>query len=92
MPKKYDRCVRKVKSRIKSGKIPKTYMTSSGRKKTNAYAICNASMRKKPKGKLLKTVNVKGLEIKLYEVKPKGLGAGKISKARMKKLLKGRKK
>lgn len=48
IPKKYDRCIKKVKKRIKSGKIPKTYK-SNGRKKTSAYAICKSSMKKRKK-------------------------------------------
>lgn len=48
--------------------------------------------KRKSNMKLLKTTRVKGLVIKTYEVTPKGLGAGRISKARMKKLLKERRK
>lgn len=49
MPKKFDSCVRKVKRKIKSGAIPKTFKcdvkgrpNKRGKKKckTNAYAIC----------------------------------------------------
>lgn len=47
MPKKYDRCVKKVKKKIKSGKIPKTYKAKGKRKKSNAYAICNKVRKKK---------------------------------------------
>ena len=36
MPKKYDRCVKKVKKSLKKYK-----------RKGNAYAICNSSMKKK---------------------------------------------
>jgi len=46
MPKKYDRCVKKVKARIRKGKIPKTYKKNNVRKKSNPYAICKASMKK----------------------------------------------
>ena len=45
MPKKLDRCVKKVKSKIKTGKIPKTYK-ANGQKKTSSYAICKAKMKK----------------------------------------------
>ena len=40
--------------------------------------------------KLLETVNVRGVEIKVSEVTPTGLGAGKISQKRIKEILKER--
>lgn len=49
MPEKLDRCVKKVEKKIKKGEIPKTYKKSGKRKKTNAWAICNASLSKKKK-------------------------------------------
>ena len=48
MPKKYDSCVKKVKRKIKTGKISKTYVRNHKRKKSNAYAICS-KLRKKLK-------------------------------------------
>lgn len=53
MPKKYDRCVKKVRKRIATGKIPKTYK-ANGRKKTNPYAICRASINPLKKGTKVK--------------------------------------
>lgn len=47
MPKKYDRCVKKVKKNIKSGTTPKTYMVNGKRKKSSAYAICKSAIKKK---------------------------------------------
>lgn len=42
MPKKYDDCVKKIRTQIKQGKIPKTYKTKAGKqKKTSPYAICD---------------------------------------------------
>lgn len=50
MPKKYDSCIKKVKSKIKRAKIGKTYKCDSkgnpnprGKKrcKTSAYKICS---------------------------------------------------
>ena len=50
MPKKYDRCVRDVRRKIKSGKMKKTFKcnaegkpSSRGTKrcKSNPYAICS---------------------------------------------------
>ena len=52
IPKKYDRCVKNVKTRIRTGKIPKTYK-ANGRKKSNPYAICSR-LRAKGKPKKLK--------------------------------------
>ena len=55
MPKKLDDCVKEVNRKIKSGEINKTYKCDSqgnsnkrGKKKckTNAYAICKASLKK----------------------------------------------
>lgn len=40
IPAKYDRCIRDVKKKIKSGEIPKYYQ-ANGRKKSSAYAICS---------------------------------------------------
>lgn len=40
MPKRYDSCVKKVRARIKSGKIPK-YYKANGVKKSSEYAICS---------------------------------------------------
>lgn len=47
MPKKLDRCVKAVEKKIKKGEIPKTYKEAGKRKKTNAWAICNAALSKK---------------------------------------------
>lgn len=48
MPKKLDRCVKEVKKKIKEGKIKKTYVgKGKKRKKTNPYAICKASLKKR---------------------------------------------
>lgn len=55
MPKKLDDCVKAVKQKIKKREIKKTYKCDSkgnpnkrGKKKckTNAYAICKASLKK----------------------------------------------
>lgn len=54
MPAKYDRCVKKVRARIKSGKIPKTYK-ANGRKKSNPYAICS---KLRAKGKKQKPIRI----------------------------------
>jgi len=51
MPKKLDRCVKKIKKKIKKGEIPKTYKYRGKRKKTSPYAICRASLKKKKKRK-----------------------------------------
>lgn len=40
-PERYDSCVRKVKKKIKQGKIKKTYKCGKKRCKTNPYAICD---------------------------------------------------
>ena len=40
MGKKFDSCVKQVKSKIRRGKIPKTYKKGKRRIKTNAYKIC----------------------------------------------------
>ncbi len=39
-PAKFDNCVKKVKKKIKQGKMKKTFMRKGKRIKTNAYAIC----------------------------------------------------
>lgn len=41
MPKKYDSCIKKVKAKLRKGKIKKTYKKGRKRYKTNAYAICS---------------------------------------------------
>lgn len=41
MPKKFDRCVKEVKKKIKENKINKYYKKDGKRKKTNPYAICS---------------------------------------------------
>lgn len=46
MPKKYDRCVREVKKKIKSGEMRKTYKKGKRRIKTNPNAICSYLRRK----------------------------------------------
>lgn len=43
MPKKYDRCMKEVKKKIRSGKLKKTYKCGRKRYKTNVYAICSRS-------------------------------------------------
>lgn len=58
MPKKYDRCVRKVKKQIKTGKIPKTYK-ANGRKKTSAHAICRARIKNTPKRRMVQVTGTK---------------------------------
>jgi len=47
MPKKLDRCVVEVREKIKKGELKKTYKDkkTGKRKKTNPYAICNASIK-----------------------------------------------
>ena len=40
MPKKFDSCVRKVRLKIRQGKIKKTYKCGKKRCRSNAYAIC----------------------------------------------------
>jgi|TARA_B100001971_G_C18140806_1_gene510295 hypothetical protein len=47
MPAKLDKCVRDVEKKIKKGEIAKTYKKKGKRKKTNAWAICTASIKKK---------------------------------------------
>ena len=42
MPAKLDRCVKKIKAKIASGKTPK---------KSNPWAICKASLKKKKQTK-----------------------------------------
>lgn len=49
MPKKYKSCISNVKRKIKSGKIPKTYMSGGKRRKTSPYAICASVQRDKYK-------------------------------------------
>jgi len=45
MPKKYDRCVKAVKLKMKR----KTYVKGGERLKSNPYAICKASLSKRGK-------------------------------------------
>ena len=45
MKKKYDRCVKQVKRKIKQGKIPKTYKKGRKRVKSNPYSICKMTGR-----------------------------------------------
>tara|TARA_Y100000310_G_scaffold345669_1_gene468024 strand:- start:5901 stop:6047 length:147 start_codon:yes stop_codon:yes gene_type:complete len=47
MPKKLDKCVRNVEKKIKKGEIAKTYKEKGKRKKTSAWAICIAALKKK---------------------------------------------
>jgi len=47
MPKKYDRCVKEVKKKIRKGQIKKTYMKAGKRVKTSPYAICKSAMKRK---------------------------------------------
>jgi len=49
MPKKLDKCVREVRKKIKQGKIKKTYMRKGKRVKTNPWAICKATLKRKKK-------------------------------------------
>ena len=44
MPKKYDRCIRKIKAKIRKGEIPRTYKKGKKRLKTSPYGICKGSM------------------------------------------------
>ena len=44
MQKKLKSCERKVRAKIKSGKIPKTYKCGRKRCKSNEFAICKSSM------------------------------------------------
>ena len=50
MPEKYDRCISDVKSKIKKGKISKTFKDkkTGKRKKTSAHAICSSTLGGKP--------------------------------------------
>lgn len=43
MPKKLEKCVKKVEKKIKSGEIKKVFEG----KKSSAYAICKASLKKR---------------------------------------------
>lgn len=47
MPKKFDKCVTKIKEKIKKGELKKTYKDkATGKtKKTNPYAICKAKTK-----------------------------------------------
>lgn len=47
MPAKLDRCVKDVEKKVKKGELSKTYKDkeTGERKKTNAYAICNAKIK-----------------------------------------------
>ena len=47
MPKKLDDCVKQVKKKIKKGEIKKTYKEKGKRKKTSAWAICMAALKRK---------------------------------------------
>jgi len=40
MPKKYDRCLKDVRKKIKQGKIKKTYKRKGKKYKTSEYKIC----------------------------------------------------
>lgn len=57
MPKKYDRCVKKVKRKIVTGKIPKTYRLNHRIKKSNPYAICRHAMKRTKNTKVNKKVS-----------------------------------
>lgn len=48
MPRRYDKCVKSVKTKIRTGKIPKTYVRRGVRRKTSPHAICS---RLRAKGK-----------------------------------------
>ena len=43
MPKKWDRCVKEVKLKIKKGEMPKTYIGPKTRQrlKSNPYKVCS---------------------------------------------------
>lgn len=56
MPARYDRCVKSVKQKIRTGKIPKTYK-ANGRKKSNPYAICSKLRATGKKKKLIPMEN-----------------------------------
>ena len=49
MPIELDRCVRKVRRRIKQGEIKKTFIRRGKRVKTNPWAICKAALARKKK-------------------------------------------
>ena len=49
MPAKLDACVKEVNKKIKKGEIAKTYKEGGKRKKSNAWAICTATLSKKKK-------------------------------------------
>ena len=51
MPIELDRCVRKVRKKIREGKIKKTYIRRGKRVKTNPWAICKAALARKRKRK-----------------------------------------
>jgi hypothetical protein len=76
MPAKYDRCVKKVRARIKSGKIPKTYK-ANGRKKSNPYAICSHLRAKGTKNPL---------DYLVWGTSKKGRIGGKVVKGKKKAL------
>jgi len=50
MPAKWDRCVKDVRKKIKSGEIPKTYVKGGKRYKSSEYKICS-KLRAKGKRK-----------------------------------------
>ena len=47
MPAKLDRCVKDVEKKIKKGEVAKTYKKVGKHKKTNAWAICKATLSRK---------------------------------------------
>ncbi len=49
MPIELDRCVRKVRKKIREGKIKKTFIRKGKRVKTNPWAICKAALARKKK-------------------------------------------
>ena len=49
MPVKLDKCVRKVKRKIRLGKIKKTYKCGKKRCRSNPWAICKATLARKRK-------------------------------------------
>lgn len=58
MPAKYDRCVKDVKKKIRTGKIPKTYTKRGKRYKSNPYAICS---KLRAKGKIFKSKEIQNM-------------------------------
>ena len=47
MPKKYLKCIKEVKKKIRIGKMPKTYKCGKKRCKSNPYAICSKLRKRK---------------------------------------------